>query len=168
MPKKKEPKAKKKPIKKTPAIQAAMNRMKTIDKRVKDVLKDQKEVNKQLNTAIEDQVNPKENPYEPEEEAAKLTDLNHTELAQLCRERGFGNVSRDTPEEIMIMVLEQNESSDLLGDPIDRLRKAVEKFLEAYPTVRPQLRCDEHHAACPPTRVIDCFLSAPEIVDFYE
>lgn len=95
-------------------------------------------------------------------------EMSHTELVTLCRNRGLGNASRSIPRGDLAKVLLGQMSKDALGDPIDRHRRAVERFIKAEPSVVSQLQCDMDHKSCPPFRVLECFHSADQIKKFYE
>jgi hypothetical protein len=157
-------KVKRKKVRKShPALQAALTNLKTLKTEEKLVSERVAKAEAQFNRAKEMVENPTENPYDDEKDEVTLERLNDKELIELCIERGLGGASRDIEGELLIKVLRQQESPEILGDIMDTYRDAIAKFLKDYPTVLPQLRCDKNHANCPPIRVLDCFLSAPEI-----
>jgi len=166
---KKEESSKEKPKKKKkkasdPGVKVALKNLKVLKSRQKELQKDMQRAEDLLTETLDD--DPETNPYKEEEIAISLEQLNHSELVAICRQRGWGNASRDIPSEVLIQVLKEEEDPDIIGDPIDKYRRAIEKFLKDYPSVVSQLRCDQNHAACPPARVIECFGSAPEIKDY--
>ena len=101
-------------------------------------------------------------------DAHDLRELNHTELVQMCRAKGYAGASRSVPRQELLEVLTGKTAAENIGDPINRHRKAVEAFLDAEPSVISQLRCDADHAFCPPARVLECFGSSDRMQEFYE
>lgn len=95
-------------------------------------------------------------------------ELSHTELVTLCRQHGLKNASRSIPRSDLAKVLLGQLSKDALGDPVDRHRRAIGRFIKAEPSVVPQLLCDLDHDSCPPFRVLECYHSAEQIKNYNE
>ncbi len=88
--------------------------------------------------------------------------LNHTELAEICRKAGFLHVHRGIPREDLIRILEGDEeiADSYAQDPVNEYRDAMLHMQELWPTIRKQLGAcaSEYYACwlCPAARVLYC------------
>jgi hypothetical protein len=69
-----------------------------------------------------------------------LHDMNVTELIQVAREAGFGNVSRALPREEIIALIEDGEETDAEKDALEDYRHEMEAHIKRnFRRIRTQL-----------------------------